>query len=105
LKGSRTEKNLITAFAGESQARNRYTYFSGKARKDGFRQMAEIFEGYQMYRSIDLLSSSAGQCFFKCSHAICKIKQYASTHETLVSTKTPSFYHCDPNILAIFRIP
>jgi rubrerythrin len=44
LKGSQTEKNLLTAFAGESQARNRYTYFSGKARKEGFRQIAEIFE-------------------------------------------------------------
>jgi rubrerythrin len=44
LKGSRTEKNLITAFAGESQARNRYTYFSGVARKEGFIQIADIFE-------------------------------------------------------------
>jgi rubrerythrin len=44
LKGSQTEKNLITAFAGESQARNRYTYFSTKAREDGFVQIADIFE-------------------------------------------------------------
>ncbi len=44
LKGTQTEKNLLTAFAGESQARNRYTYFSAKARKEGFRQIAEIFE-------------------------------------------------------------
>jgi rubrerythrin len=44
LKGSQTEKNLMAAFAGESQARNRYTYFSGRARKEGFRQIAEIFE-------------------------------------------------------------
>ncbi len=44
LKGSRTEKNLLTAFAGESQARNRYTYFSSQARKEGYRQIAEIFE-------------------------------------------------------------
>jgi rubrerythrin len=44
LKGSRTEKNLMSAFAGESQARNRYTYFSSKARKEGFGQIAEIFE-------------------------------------------------------------
>ncbi len=43
LKGSQTEKNLLTAFAGESQARNRYTYFTSKARKDGFRQISEIF--------------------------------------------------------------
>ena len=44
LKGSRTEKNLLTAFAGESQARNRYTYFASKARKEGFVQIADIFE-------------------------------------------------------------
>lgn len=44
LKGSKTEKNLLTAFAGESQARNRYTYFAGKARKEGFVQIADIFE-------------------------------------------------------------
>jgi len=44
LQGSQTEKNLLTAFAGESQARNRYTYFSSQARKEGFRQIAEIFE-------------------------------------------------------------
>ena len=43
-KGSRTEKNLLTAFAGESQARNRYTYFAAKARKEGFVQIADIFE-------------------------------------------------------------
>ena len=36
LKGTRTEKNLLTAFAGESQARNRYTYFAAKAKKDGY---------------------------------------------------------------------
>jgi rubrerythrin len=44
LKGSRTEKNLLTAFAGESQARNRYTYFSSAARKEGYVQIADIFE-------------------------------------------------------------
>ena len=44
LKGTRTEKNLMTAFAGESQARNRYTYFAGQAKKDGFVQIADIFE-------------------------------------------------------------
>ena len=44
LKGSQTEKNLITAFAGESQARNRYTYAAGKARKEGFVQISQIFE-------------------------------------------------------------
>jgi rubrerythrin len=44
LKGTRTEKNLLTAFAGESQARNRYTYFASQAKKDGYEQMAFIFE-------------------------------------------------------------
>lgn len=44
LKGSKTEKNLLTAFAGESQARNRYTYFASQARKDGYVQIADIFE-------------------------------------------------------------
>ncbi len=43
LKGSRTEKNIMMAFAGESQARNRYTYFAAKARKEGLLQISEIF--------------------------------------------------------------
>lgn len=44
LKGTETEKNLLTAFAGESQARNRYTYFASQAKKDGFVQISSIFE-------------------------------------------------------------
>jgi rubrerythrin len=44
LKGSLTEKNILTAFAGESQARNRYTYFASKAKKDGYVQISTIFE-------------------------------------------------------------
>ena len=44
LKGSKTAQNLMTAFAGESQARNRYTYFASQARKDGFIQISKIFE-------------------------------------------------------------
>ena len=44
LKGSKTEKNLQEAFAGESQARNKYTYFASKAKKDGYEQIAAIFE-------------------------------------------------------------
>jgi rubrerythrin len=44
LKGTRTEKNILTAFAGESQARNRYTFFSSQARKEDFMQIAGIFE-------------------------------------------------------------
>lgn len=43
LKGSRTEANLMAAFAGESQARNKYTYYASKAKKEGFNQIAEIF--------------------------------------------------------------
>jgi len=44
VKGTKTERNLLAAFAGESQARNRYTYFAGQARKDGYEQIAAIFE-------------------------------------------------------------
>ena len=44
LKGTKTERNLMDAFAGESQARNKYTYFASKARKDGYEQIAAIFE-------------------------------------------------------------
>jgi rubrerythrin len=44
FKGSRTELNLLSAFAGESQARNRYTYFASKARKEGFVRIAQVFE-------------------------------------------------------------
>lgn len=43
LKGSKTEKNLMAAFAGESQARNKYTYYASKARKDGYEQIANLF--------------------------------------------------------------
>ena len=44
IKGTQTEKNLLLSFAGESQARNRYTYFAGQAKKDGLVQIASIFE-------------------------------------------------------------
>lgn len=44
LKGSQTEKNLLEAFAGESMARNKYTYYASKAKKDGYVQIAQIFE-------------------------------------------------------------
>ena len=44
LKGTKTERNLQDAFAGESQARNKYTYYASKARKDGYEQIAAIFE-------------------------------------------------------------
>lgn len=44
LKGSKTEQNLLAAFAGESQARNKYTYFASKAKKDGYVQISKLFE-------------------------------------------------------------
>ena len=44
LKGTKTEKNLLEAFAGESMARNKYTYFASKAKKEGYQQIAAIFE-------------------------------------------------------------
>ena len=44
LKGSKTEQNLMTAFAGESQARNKYSYYASRAKKDGYEQIAAIFE-------------------------------------------------------------
>ena len=44
LKGSKTEQNLMAAFAGESQARNKYTYYASKAKKEGYEQIAAIFE-------------------------------------------------------------
>ena len=44
LKGTQTEKNLLISFAGESQARNRYTFFASKAKKDGYEQIAAVFE-------------------------------------------------------------
>ncbi len=44
LKGSKTEKNLMAAFAGESEARNKYTYYASKAKKDGFEQVSKLFE-------------------------------------------------------------
>ena len=43
LKGTKTEQNLMTAFAGESQARNKYTYFASKAKKEGYEQIARLF--------------------------------------------------------------
>ena len=44
LKGTKTEKNLLDAFAGESMARNKYSYFASKAKKDGYEQIAALFE-------------------------------------------------------------
>ena len=47
IKGTRTEKNLLAAFAGESQARNRYTYFASAAKKEGYEQISQIFQKTQ----------------------------------------------------------
>ena len=51
LKGTKTEANLREAFAGESQARNKYSYFASKAKKDGFVQIGELFEDMQRFGS------------------------------------------------------
>lgn len=50
LKGSKTEKNLMEAFAGESQARNKYTYFASAAKKEGFEQISDAFYKYRKQR-------------------------------------------------------
>ena len=82
LKGSKTEANLQTAFAGESMARNKYTYFASKARKDGYVQIAKIFEETannekeHEARYLKLLSnvenkvvfSRDGDCIWQCSN-------------------------------------
>ena len=60
IKGTKTEKNLLKAFAGESQARNRYTFFAKQARKDGYEQIAALFE------ETALNEEEHGKLFFKC---------------------------------------
>jgi rubrerythrin len=60
IKGTRTEQNLLKAFAGESQAKNRYTFFAKQARKDGFEQIAAIFE------ETAVNEEEHGKLFFKC---------------------------------------
>lgn len=57
LKGTKTEQNLLEAFAGESMARNKYTYFASKARKDGYVQIAELFEA----TAANLLHAAEGE--------------------------------------------
>ena len=68
LKGTKTEKNLMDAFAGESQARNKYTYFASKAKKDGYEQIGAIFEetannekahAYMWFKELDQLGDTA----------------------------------------------
>ena len=60
LKGSRTEANLMAAFAGESQARNKYTYYASKAKKDGYVQIANIFEDCES-KKYDLIQCTTGK--------------------------------------------
>lgn len=82
LKGTRTEANLQTAFAGESMARNKYTFFASKAKKDGYVQIAKIFEETAAnekehearYRKLlknvedKLVFSRDGDCVWQCSN-------------------------------------
>ena len=58
IKGTKTEQNLMTAFAGESQARNKYTYFASKAKKEGYVQIASIFEETAKNRKKNMPKSS-----------------------------------------------
>jgi rubrerythrin len=60
IKGTRTEKNLLKAFAGESQAKNRYTFFAKQAKKDGYEQIAALFE------ETALNEEEHGKLFFRC---------------------------------------
>jgi rubrerythrin len=60
IKGTKTEKNLLKAFAGESQAKNRYTFFAKQARKDGYEQIAALFE------ETALNEEEHGKLFFRC---------------------------------------
>jgi rubrerythrin len=60
IKGTQTEKNLLKAFAGESQARNRYTFFARQAKKDGYEQISALFE------ETALNEEEHGKLFFKC---------------------------------------
>ena len=73
LKGSKTEKNLMTAFAGESQARNKYTYFASVAKKEGYEQIAAIFQ-----KTADIIY----QMLFFTSH-------YLTLTSSLVLIRTP----------------
>lgn len=59
LKGTKTEANLMTAFAGESQARNKYTYYASKAKKDGYEQIAALFWKPQIMKKSTRKSGSS----------------------------------------------
>ena len=82
LKGTKTEKNLLEAFAGESQARNKYTYYASKAKKEGFEQIAAIFE------ETALNEKEHAKLWFKYLHG----GEIKSTIENLVDAATGENY-------------
>jgi len=85
IKGSQTEKNLLKAFAGESQARNRYTYFASEAKKDGFEQISAIFletaENEKEHAKIFFKYLEGGDCEITASYPAGKISK---TEENLL---------------------
>lgn len=80
LKGSKTEQNLMTAFAGESQARNKYDYYASQAKKDGFEQIAEIFA------ATALNEKEHAKMWFKAAHGI------GTTQENLIDAASGENY-------------
>ena len=82
LKGTKTEQNLKTAFAGESEARNKYTYYASKAKKDGYVQIASIFE------ETAANEKEHAKIWFKLLHG----GQVASTIENLVDAANGENY-------------
>jgi len=85
VKGTRTEKNLLAAFAGESQARNRYTYFASAARKEGFEQVANIFtetaENEKEHAKVFFKHLEGGECEITASYPSGAIKDTKSNLE------------------------
>ena len=73
LKGTKTEQNLCTAFAGESQARNKYTYFASVAKKEGYEQIAEIFtktaENVELQKVFEKSEETMWECR-NCGHLV-----------------------------------
>ena len=87
LKGSKTEKNLMEAFAGESQARNKYTYWASKAKKEGYEQISAIFletadnekEHEERYRKL-LAALDEGKVFVKDDIVVWKCRNCGHIH-------------------------
>ena len=65
LKGTKTERNLMAAFAGESQARNKYTFFASVAKKEGYEQLAAIFEFFKKPQTMKKSTPSASLNFLE----------------------------------------